>query len=1508
MTSERDGKCSAGSVSTRSADGGGRNGARVVCRDAHMPARKGAGCKGYKAWVCAGVFGVLQTAVSHGATTYYVATNGNNSNPGTLAAPFKTIQKAADVMSPGDACQIRGGVYREKVTVGDNTVTFQSYNGESVTVSGADPITAWTPEGGGVYRATTMPPGWANLGTRNQFFQGAGTQESLAMRPEARWPNAGPDYPWEDSTLAHPTANEIGTWSYVNSPDYGTAHIGCVKFTDDQLPALARHVDGYWTNATAHIMSGSGWIMRHYSVTGYIHSGRLLIISNNIDMAAKGDYTATKGNEYYLTGKKQEMDSDGEWFYDTGTARLCVYSSGGVPAAGVGRAEVKSRDYGFNLSGRSAVTLLGLDFFACTIQTDAGSTDCVFNGLYMKYLGHCSVDGSPFGLTLRSGNVLRNSELAYDSRGLVVLDGADIRVHNNHLHDSGYVPTWSATLGAINENNNTTTVRSLISHNTLHDSGHPLISFTGRGSIVMFNDLFNAMRLTTDAGPYNASNRAGDNTEVCYNLFHDSPGAVGHYGSKVRGFYLDNLHSGWIVHHNVIWGVSAAAMHFGNRMNFDLVFNNSCWDAALGMTTHLYTDGPTGSVMFNNLFTAVPSGGETVWADKDLRYNLYSSPSFANPWAGDFRLGETSPAIDAGTPVPGVTDGYAGAAPDMGALESGGDDWTQWVGCDAAYADELPEYEAPDYVFANKVADGSFERGSLSAPWVVTGPNLSMTNGNSWNNEWIRTGSYAARVTSGPGVSELSQTVGGLLSGRKYTFYCGVLNTNANAEVELGVRDYGGGADPVRLQAPKSAMFGFNAALRTKDMMMFAVPFTTGADADSAVIYVSVSNPGGETIYVDDLAVLLTPGVPEFAPAPGLPGDPRARWDFDETSGSVAHDASANRNDGSLLPSGSGPTFSGGALVFDGTNDYVDCGNDASLRVDGDLTLSLWICPADLAKGRQNLIDKSNYGDGEFVLTMEPGGGLSYYHHANGGGWWGFYKWLPDGSIQQGVWKHLAVTRDAATRTLKCYVNGILANTGAYPTTAIPVQSANVLRIGKGYAGFFKGSMDNVRVCGSRLDAADIRAEAAEWGDSAAWWPMDEGAGPTVGDASGNGNNGTLLPSGSGPAWGGGALWFDGADDYVNCGSCAGLRLYGDLTISFWLCPTSFVNGVRQNLIDKTSWADGEFVLTLEPDGGLSYYHHKNGGGWWGAFIALPGGSVRTNVWQHVTIIRDAAARTLRGYCNGQMVSSATYPDTAIPIASANPLLIGKGYTGKFKGGLADVRLFDSCQGPAITYSHPVVNTCVADWPLDEEYGTAAPDATPGRRDGTLLPTGSEPVWGDGVLTFDGANDYVNCGNDAVRPLNGDLTLSFWLKPTAIAKGRQNPIDKLFNREFSLTMETSGQLSYYHSKSGSPNYWSWASLPADMIQQGAWQHVTITREASTRTLRSYYNGNLVRSTTYPDNAIPLASTAPVFIGKGYAGCLEGSMSNVKIYNYSLPPAWVGLEFRRQPTPGAAGPY
>lgn len=76
------------------------------------------------------------------ATDYYVATNGSNSNPGTLSQPWQTVQYAANNVSAGDVVYIRAGTYDawDVTTSGtsNNPITFRNYPSELPVVNGSN--------------------------------------------------------------------------------------------------------------------------------------------------------------------------------------------------------------------------------------------------------------------------------------------------------------------------------------------------------------------------------------------------------------------------------------------------------------------------------------------------------------------------------------------------------------------------------------------------------------------------------------------------------------------------------------------------------------------------------------------------------------------------------------------------------------------------------------------------------------------------------------------------------------------------------------------------------------------------------------------------------------------------------------------------------------------------------------------------------------------------------------------------------------------------------------------------------------------------------------------------------------------------------------------------------------------------------------------------------------------------------------------------------------------------
>ncbi len=62
--------------------------------------------------VCILASAFLPSVVTH-AATYYVATTGNNSNPGTSSQPWRTVVYATSKMVAGDTTYVKGGMYNE---------------------------------------------------------------------------------------------------------------------------------------------------------------------------------------------------------------------------------------------------------------------------------------------------------------------------------------------------------------------------------------------------------------------------------------------------------------------------------------------------------------------------------------------------------------------------------------------------------------------------------------------------------------------------------------------------------------------------------------------------------------------------------------------------------------------------------------------------------------------------------------------------------------------------------------------------------------------------------------------------------------------------------------------------------------------------------------------------------------------------------------------------------------------------------------------------------------------------------------------------------------------------------------------------------------------------------------------------------------------------------------------------------------------------------------------------
>jgi hypothetical protein len=215
------------------------------------------------------------------------------------------------------------------------------------------------------------------------------------------------------------------------------------------------------------------------------------------------------------------------------------------------------------------------------------------------------------------------------------------------------------------------------------------------------------------------------------------------------------------------------------------------------------------------------------------------------------------------------------------------------------------------------------------------------------------------------------------------------------------------------------------------------------------------------------------------APPPPPPPPPTgglvAAWGFNEGTGTTTRDASANGNTGTLV---NGPTWStgktGGALLFDGSNDRVRVSDSNSLDLKTAATFEAWIFPTAAPSGWRTILQKEV--DAYFFTASGGGNGD---RPTSGGTFNGACCTFVSSTsaLPANTWTHVAATYDG-TR-IRFYVGGVLvasqAAAGSYQVNTSPLWiGGNAV-----YGEHFKGKLDDVRVYNRALSAAEIQQDMA---------------------------------------------------------------------------------------------------------------------------------------------------------------------------------------------------------------------------------------------------------------------------------------------------------------------------------------------------------------------------------------------------------------------------------------------
>jgi hypothetical protein len=502
------------------------------------------------------------------AVDFYISPLGSDSNPGSEAQPFATLERARDavraVNMTGDVVvYLRAGTYRLANTVvfdqsdsGRNgfQVIYRSYPGEQVVLSGGERISGWTSVGGGNYRASV-----GTLRFRQLYVNGSRAQR-------ARTPNAGSWYQMRDMDEGgrrfEVAASEIANWQRLN---------------EVELISPGRGVNQGNMRIASFTLSG----------------GSAFVVPREPERTRRFEqfYPPKDARPYYFENALEFIDQPGEWYLNTASNELTYRPRPGEDMATVEvmapRLEQLISVEGTLNEPVHDIEFIGLTFAhsnwllpsqegfvgdqAFTIFTEVLPDDEITSypgvrhpaGVHVEAANNIRFERNKFqhmgssGLNLHMATqdvaVIGNVFADISAGGLAVdlnlegnpADGRKITrrpvIRNNYFTGTAkdYFQNTAIALGYVEG--------GIVEHNEVTDTKYTGITVgwgwddrdnAARDNLVRYNEVWNVLTLMADGGGiYTLSRQPG--TQVVENYVHDIVRTPTHGGYNISGIYLD---------------------------------------------------------------------------------------------------------------------------------------------------------------------------------------------------------------------------------------------------------------------------------------------------------------------------------------------------------------------------------------------------------------------------------------------------------------------------------------------------------------------------------------------------------------------------------------------------------------------------------------------------------------------------------------------------------------------------------------------------------------------------------------------------------------------------------------------------------------------------------------------------------------------------------------------------------------------------------------------------------
>lgn len=184
-------------------------------------------------------------------------------------------------------------------------------------------------------------------------------------------------------------------------------------------------------------------------------------------------------------------------------------------------------------------------------------------------------------------------------------------------------------------------------------------------------------------------------------------------------------------------------------------------------------------------------------------------------------------------------------------------------------------------------------------------------------------------------------------------------------------------------------------------------------------------------------------------------------------SGTTWFDLSGNSSNGTLFNGVGYDSNNLGSLTFDGSNDYVDCGNSSNFSITSAGTVCAWF-KKSLGSGYKGVIDKGRDGYGAWSLCVDETANRATFKTRISGT---NRSVVASSNYGNNIWTYVCGVYDGTN--LIIYQNGSQSNSASFPGT-IGTNTVS-LRVGSANDGlYFSGNISHASVYNRALTASEI--------------------------------------------------------------------------------------------------------------------------------------------------------------------------------------------------------------------------------------------------------------------------------------------------------------------------------------------------------------------------------------------------------------------------------------------------